>query len=358
MGYGSWLLANGVSGVAADATYQGLAVLAGYQDQYDVRQTMIAFGVAGVLGMGGKWANSLFSKTKPACFTEGTQIVVGMGLAEDGTVLYDTKNIEDIEVGDLVYSYNTITGEYEYSEVTSTMALTSKHVCYLTIEDEQGNEQTIETTDAHPFWVVSGDPDLTRAAGEYVNENGVWLYHENMVPTDNGYWVEAKYLRVGDVFLDANDQLSKLTNKVRLEQDGGIAVFNFTVEGNHNYFVLAKNFGAGQSCVLVHNAMACVSSLNGRQLPDEYSGNLLKRLRSNMKKNGFDPSQPIQVADIDGYLVIIDGHHRARAAGAAGISQVPIEIVDISPDMANQLLVEAAQVADFLNKPLAISLIK
>ena len=177
-----------------------------------------------------------------------------MGLAEDGTILYDTKSIEDIEVGDLVYSYNTITGEYEYSEVTSTMALTSKHVCYLTIEDEQGNEQTIETTDAHPFWVVSEDPDLTRSAGEYVNENGVWLYHENMAPTDNGYWVEAKDLRVGDVFLGADGKLSTLTNKTRVEQDGGIAVFNFTVEGNHNYFVLAKDFGYGQSCVLVHNA--------------------------------------------------------------------------------------------------------
>ena len=47
---------------------------------------------------------------------------------------------------------------------------------------------------------------------------------------------------------------STLTNKVRVEQSGGIAVFNFTVEGNHNYFVLAKDFGYGQSCVLVHNS--------------------------------------------------------------------------------------------------------
>ena len=179
------------------------------------------------------------------CFTAGTQIVVGMGLAEDGTVLYDMKSIEDIEVGDLVYSYNTITGEYEYSEVTSTMSLMSKHVCYLTIEDEQGNEQTIETTDSHPFWVVSDEPDLSRAAGEYVNENGVWLYHEGMDITDDGYWVEAKDLHVGDVFLGANGKLSTLTNNVRVEQDGGIAVFNFEVEGNHNYFILAKNFGYG-----------------------------------------------------------------------------------------------------------------
>ncbi|MGL6194202.1 MAG: hypothetical protein ACRC2T_05205 [Thermoguttaceae bacterium] len=31
-------------------------------------------------------------------------------------------------------------------------------------------------------------------------------------------------------------------------------VFNFTVEGNHNYFVLEKDYDYGQTCVLVHNA--------------------------------------------------------------------------------------------------------
>ena len=41
---------------------------------------------------------------------------------------------------------------------------------------------------------------------------------------------------------------------MRVEQNGGIAVFNFTVEGNHNYFILEKDFDYGQTCVLVHNA--------------------------------------------------------------------------------------------------------
>ena len=59
---------------------------------------------------------------------------------------------------------------------------------------------------------------------------------------------------VGDVFLVANGELSTLTNIVRVEQDEDIAVFNFTVEGNHNYFILAKEYEYGQTCVLVHNA--------------------------------------------------------------------------------------------------------
>ena len=59
--------------------------------------------------------------------------------------------------------------------------------------------------------------------------------------------------------MGANGELSTLTNLVRVEQDGGIAVFNFTVEGNHNYFVIAKEYEYGQSCVLVHNS-SCPSN--------------------------------------------------------------------------------------------------
>ena len=70
-----------------------------------------------------------------------------------------------------------------------------------------------------------------------VDENGVILYHENLEAGLNGYWVEAKDLRVGDVFLGANGELSVLINVVRVEQAGGIAIFNFTVEGNHDYFL-------------------------------------------------------------------------------------------------------------------------
>ena len=119
---------------------------------------------------------------------------------------------------------------------------------------KNGNEQVIESTDVHPFWVVTDDPDLSRAARDVVDENGVLLYHENLEPGLNGFWVEAKDLGVGDVFLGANGELSTLTNIVRVEQSGGVAVFNFTVDGNHNYFILAKDFDYGQSCVLVHNA--------------------------------------------------------------------------------------------------------
>jgi len=112
----------------------------------------------------------------------------------------------------------------------------------------------IETTDSHPFWVDTDNPDLSRAARRVVDENGVILYHENIEPGLNGFWVEAKDLLVGDVFLGANGELTTLVDIERVQFDESIKVYNFTVDGNHNYFVIAKCDEYGQTCVLVHNA--------------------------------------------------------------------------------------------------------
>ena len=98
------------------------------------------------------------------------------------------------------------------------------------------------------------EPDLSRAARGTVDENGVVLYHENIDPGLNGFWVEAKDLREGDVFLGANGELLTLVSQERVEFEESITVYNFTVDGNHNYFVIAADDVYGQTCVLVHNA--------------------------------------------------------------------------------------------------------
>ena len=88
----------------------------------------------------------------------------------------------------------------------------------------------------------------------FVNENGVVLYHENIEPGLNGFWVEARDLREGDVFLGANGELLTLVSQERVEFEENITVYNFTVDGNHNYFVIAAEDEFGQTCILVHNA--------------------------------------------------------------------------------------------------------
>ena len=171
--------------------------------------------------------------------------------ANGNFVSYVTVNIEDVKVGDLVYSYNTLTGEVEQREVTQTLAKTSDHINRLTIVDEFGVEQVIETTDVHPFWVVTDDPDLSRAARSFADG----FYHENVAPGLSGFWVEAKDLRIGDVFLGANGELSTLVATERLSDK--TSVFNITVTGNHNYFIRAKECEYEQTTILVHNAWKC-----------------------------------------------------------------------------------------------------
>jgi hypothetical protein len=45
-----------------------------------------------------------------------------------------------------------------------------------------------------------------------------------------------------------------LVEKERVAYPAGITVYNFTVDGNHDYFVIAETGEYGQTCVLVHNA--------------------------------------------------------------------------------------------------------
>ena len=156
-----------------------------------------------------------------------------------------------------MYSYDTLTGEVSQQTVLATYVLESDHLNYLTIVDEDGYVQVIETTDSHPFWVVTDDPDLGRAARDVVDENGVLLYHNNIAPGLNGFWVEAKDLREGDVFLGANGELSELVAKERVEFPDGVKVYNFLVDGNNDYFVIAQVGEYGQTCILAHNAVKC-----------------------------------------------------------------------------------------------------
>jgi hypothetical protein len=177
---------------------------------------------------------------------------------------YVTKNIEDINVGDEVFAYDVTTGKVSKCKVTDTFERTSDHLCYLTVSDSKGT-QTFETTDSHPFWVVTDKPDLSRAARDVVEDNGSILHHENIAVTENGYYVEAKNLKVGDIFIGASGELSTLKNTTRQEFPNGIKVYNFTVENNHNYFVIAnlEAYENNISVVLVHNAYKKYGKGNG-----------------------------------------------------------------------------------------------
>ena len=67
---------------------------------------------------------------------------------------------------------------------------------------------------------------------------------------------------LGDVFIGANGELSTFVAIERVVFPEGIKVYNFTVDGNHSYFVLAEVGEYGQTSILVHNGMSCGNHAN------------------------------------------------------------------------------------------------
>jgi hypothetical protein len=137
-----------------------------------------------------------------ACFVAGTQIKTIDGL----------ENIEDIEVGDLVYSRNEKTGEQGYKEVSNAFSKEVDTLIYIYVGTEK-----IETTYEHPFWVI------------------------------NKGWVNAEELKVGQNLLLASGEITCIDNIVIERQEQLVSVYNFTVEDWHTYFV-------SDSEIFVHNA--------------------------------------------------------------------------------------------------------
>ena len=137
-----------------------------------------------------------------SCFLSGTQV-----LTEDGM-----KNIEDIKIGDKVYSMNLDTNRKELKEVIDLFKGATDETYELTI-----NGIIIKTTPKHQFYVI-----------------------------DKG-WSRAYELKEGDRLssqVSENVEISKIEHKFHKEP---IQVYNLTVDGYHNYLITGQE-------ILVHNA--------------------------------------------------------------------------------------------------------
>jgi Pretoxin HINT domain len=134
------------------------------------------------------------------CFVAGTKVRTSEGF----------KNIEDIEAGDFVLSFNEKTGEQSYSRVTHAFTKQADRIYELTFEDGT----VIETSWNHPF---------------YIRSKG---------------WVEAKDLHPGDVSVTASGG-DLIIRSIRIDARYE-TVYNFSVESDHTYYV-------SEAEVLVHN---------------------------------------------------------------------------------------------------------
>ena len=95
------------------------------------------------------------------------------------------------------------------------------HLQYVTIRSADGEVQTLQTTDEHPFHVVGRG------------------------------WTKAEELREGDRVIRPDDEFGTVVSSIREEHPEGVRVFNLRVENTHSYFVRAEGSDAGP--VWVHN---------------------------------------------------------------------------------------------------------
>jgi hypothetical protein len=84
--------------------------------------------------------------------------------------------------------------------------------------------------------------------------------------------------------------------------------------------------------------------LVSRQGPDEMDQDAVRVLRQDMEEYGYDTTYPIDAAEVDGQLIIQDGHHRVQAAISAQIPEIPVRVNPVTSAQATKLGQEATQV--------------
>ena len=136
------------------------------------------------------------------CFVAGTKVKTENGF----------KNIEDIKIGEKVYSFNLDNNEIELKEVLELIHSSAKDTYKMTI-----GGKTVEMTSKHQVYIV-----------------------------DKG-WTRAYNIKIGDMMLSVSGDKVKITNIEHIKYDEPIDTYNLAVEDNSNYFVTDIQ-------VLVHNA--------------------------------------------------------------------------------------------------------
>ncbi|UQZ32236.1 hypothetical protein C2I18_00955 [Paenibacillus sp. PK3_47] len=172
-------------------------------------------------------------------------------------------------------------GELAYKEVTALYRNQRDDIIKLHV-----GEQVVETTDNHPFWV------------------------------EGKGWVFADELRVGDKLQKADGSNLTIDKVEFVKLEKPITVYNFTVADFHTYYV--TDLG-----IWVHNTecnLTRVWDLEGTG--DAITKSQLKKLTEDMKKNGWTGGA-VEIFEVNGKKLIVDGHHRVRAAKQAGIENIP-----------------------------------
>ena len=151
------------------------------------------------------------------CFIAGTQILMRNDV---------TKNIEDIEVGDVVLSWNEITNKVESSKVVKLIQPVHNDMLVIGFSNDVVNENTFD----HPY---------------YVKDKG-WCSHSPTL-TKERYDINTELLEVGDIcYFNNSGELEEVEVSFIKENWGEVQTYIFELDNNHTFFA---------NGILTHNKM-------------------------------------------------------------------------------------------------------
>ncbi|ATV56013.1 hypothetical protein CTM53_09155 [Prevotella intermedia] len=168
------------------------------------------------------------------CFPAGTKVHTQWGLAD----------IEKLEIGVPVLTYNEETGRQEYKQVKKVMRRMTRRMCAM----ELSNGTTLEVTPEHRFF-------------------------------SNGEWVPIEELDVNDTLQLKDNSIVVIENKIIFPTF--VEVYNLEIEDNENYYVTEEG-------VLVHNG--CNDAANKTEDPPGTFRDSNGKLRNSDGTFANDPS--------------------------------------------------------------------
>ncbi len=167
------------------------------------------------------------------CFIAGTQIL----MRNDAI-----KNIEDVEIGDVVKSWNEITNKVENSKVAKLIQPVHDDMLVIRVSNDVVNENTFD----HPY---------------YVKDKG-WCSHSPVLTKDR-YDMDTELLEVGDVCYFYNGNELEEVEIIFIKEDWGeVQTYIFELDNNYTFFangILTHNKGVSLG---VEDAVTISGSLN------------------------------------------------------------------------------------------------
>lgn len=187
-------------------------------------------------GQYGKYGHygSRYGAYSRGCFIQGTFVLLSD---------YTYKPIEDVSVGEIIFSFNEDTKEMIAQKVIDKKEHTDiLKVIKITFE----NNLSIILTEGHPILTAKGWK-------AYTPELSVSIHN-----------IYTKKLNCNDSVLGLNNQYLKIIDIEELT-DGPYICYNLSVEKNHNFFVFPSkndyNISKEVFPIIAHNGKVCITSI-------------------------------------------------------------------------------------------------